>query len=88
MVWCTQTVFVNNNGIKVNKENYCLHLRKKLFLVIEKCVKCDDWIFAKDGVPSHRSHLVQDFLKIKLKRCSIHAKEWPPSSPEFTGLFL
>ena len=23
MIWCKQTFFVNSNGIKVNKENYC-----------------------------------------------------------------
>ena len=49
----TKPFFVNTNGIKVNKENYCRHLCKELFPAIEKVVKRDDWIFAKDGVPSH-----------------------------------
>ena len=49
----TKPFFVNNYGIKVNKENYCQHLRKELFPVIEKVVKRDDWIFAQDGPPSH-----------------------------------
>ena len=71
----TKLFFVNNNGIKVNKENYCRHLRKELFPAIEKVVKRDDWIFPEDGPPSHRSHLVQYFLKTKLKRCFICAEE-------------
>ena len=87
MLWCNQTFFfVNNNGIKVNKENYCRHLRKELFPAIEKVVKRDDWIFAHDGAPSHRSHLVQDFLKTKLKRRFIRAEEWPPSAPNVNPL--
>ena len=50
----TKPFFVNNNGNKENKENnmevnkgnYCRHLRKELLPVIEKIVKCNDWIFA------------------------------------------
>ena len=59
--------FVNNNGIKVNKENYCRHLRKELFPAIEKVSKRHDWISAQDEAPSYRSDLVQYFLKTKLK---------------------
>ena len=88
MVWCKQTFFVNNNGIKVNKENYCWHLHEELFPNTERVVKRDDWIFSQDGAPSHRSHLVQDFLKTKLKRRFIRAEEWPPSWCKPTGLFL
>ena len=46
--WCgaTKTFFVNENGIKVNKENYCKHLKRKLFPAIKKLAKHDDWIFA------------------------------------------
>ena len=45
--------FVNNNCIKVNKENYCRHLRKKKLLNV---------MITQDRVLSNRSHLVQDFL--------------------------
>ena len=31
------------------------------------------------GAPSDRSHLIQDFLKTKLKRRFIRAEEGPPS---------
>ena len=41
----TKPFFVNENGIKVNKENYCKHLKKQLFPAIKKLVKHDDWIF-------------------------------------------
>ena len=34
--------FGNKNGIKVNKENYCRHLRMELFPAIEKVFKRDD----------------------------------------------
>ena len=37
----TKPFFVSNNGIKVNKENYCRHLRKEWFPGIEKVVKHD-----------------------------------------------
>ena len=59
----TKPFFVNENGIKVNKENYCKHLRKQLFPEIKKLAKRDDWIFFQDSAPSHRSNLVQDFLE-------------------------
>ena len=82
----TKPFFVNSNGIKVNKENYRLHLKKELFPTIERLVKRDDWIFAQDGAPSHRSALVQDFLSSYLKRRFIRAEEWPPSSPDLNPL--
>ena len=47
----TKIFFVNNNGIKVNKESYYRHLGKELFPAIEKVIKRDDWIFAQDGAP-------------------------------------
>ena len=86
MVWSNQTFFINNNGVKVNKENYCRHLSKKLLRAIEKVVQPDDLIFAQDGAPSHRSHLVQDFLKTKLKRRFIRAEEWSLFSPDVNAL--
>ena len=78
--------FVNNDGIKVNKENYCRHWRKELFPATEKVVKRGEWMFAWDGAPSHRSHFVQDFLKTKLKRRFIRAEEWFPPSPDVNTL--
>ena len=77
---------VNNNGIKVNKESYCPHLRKELFPAMGKIVKRDDRIFCQDGAPSHRSYLEQDFLKTKLKRRFIRAEEWPPSAPNVKSM--
>ena len=49
----TKPFFVNENGIKVKKENYCKHLKKQLFPAIKKLVKRDDWIFLQDSAPSH-----------------------------------
>ena len=77
---------VNSNGIKFNKENYCRHWIKELFPAIEKVVKRDDWIFAQDGAQSHWSHLLQDFLKVKLKSRFIRAEEQPLSSPDVNPL--
>ena len=57
-----------------------------MFPAIVKVVKRDHWIFAQDGAPFHRSHLVQDFLKTTLKRLFIPAKEWSPSSPDVNPL--
>ena len=64
----TKPFLVNNNGIKVDKENYCQHLRRELFLAIEKVIKCDDWTFAQDEMPTLQSRVVQDLLKTRLKR--------------------
>ena len=33
----TKSFSVNNNGIKVSKENYCQNLRKELFPTVESC---------------------------------------------------
>ena len=55
----TKPFIVNENGIKVNKENYCKYLKKQLFPAIKELVKRDDWIFVQDSVPSHRSNLVK-----------------------------
>ena len=73
----TNLFFVNNNVIKVNKENYCRHLPKELFPAIEKVVKCDDWIFAQDGAPSHRSLLIQDFLKKEIETSFLPCRRMP-----------
>ena len=55
----TKPFFVNENVIKVNKKNYCKHLKKQLFPAIKKLVKRDDWIFVQDSAPSYRSNLVK-----------------------------
>ena len=82
----TKPSFVNNNDIKINKENYCWHLRNELFSATGKVVKRDDLIFAQDEAPSHRSHLVKNFHKTKLKPSFIRVEEWPPSSPDVNPL--
>ena len=79
-------IFVNENGIKVNKKNYCKHLKKQLFPAIKKLVKRDDWIFVQDSAPSHRTNLIQDFLKKTLKRRFVKCVEWPPSSSDVNPL--
>ena len=82
----TKSFFVNENGIKVNKENYFKNLKRQLFPAIEKLVKRNDWIFVQDSAPSHRSNLVQDFLEKSLKRHFVKCVEWPPSSPNVNPL--
>ena len=72
----TKPFFVNNNGVKVNKQNYFRHLCKKLFPAIEEVVKRNYWEFAQNGAPTHRFHLVQDFLETIPKRRFIRAEEW------------
>ena len=82
----TKPFFVSENGIKVNKENYCKHLKKHLFPAIKKLVKRDNWIFVQYSAPSHRSNLVQDFLEKTLKRRFVKCVEWPSSSPDVNPL--
>ena len=83
----TKPFFVNENGIKVNKESYCKHLKKQLFPAIKKLVKFDDWIFVQNSAPSHRSNLVQEIeFEKTLKRRFVKCVEWPPSSPDMNPL--
>ena len=82
----TKPFFVNGNGVKVNKENYCKNLRKQLFPAIKKLVKCDDRIFVQDSTPSYRWNLVQDFLEKFVKRRFAKCVEWPPSSADVSPL--
>ena len=49
----TKPFCVNENCIKVNKENYCKHFKKQLFPAIKKLVKHDGLIFVQDSAPSH-----------------------------------
>ena len=76
----TKPFLENDNGITVNKENYCKHLKKQLFPAIKKLVQ--------DSTPSHRSNLVQDFLEKALKCRFAKCVGWPPSSPDVNGLPL
>ena len=58
--------FVNENGLKVNAERYKKHLEKQLFPEVDRLMNGTCWIFLQDSAPSHRSNLVQNFLKEKL----------------------
>ena len=78
----TKPFFENENAIKVNKENYCKHLKKQLFPAIKKLVKRDDWIFVQDSSPSHWSNLPQVLFEKTLKRRFLKCVEWPPTSPD------
>ena len=71
----TKPFFVNENGVKVNKENYCKHSKKQLFPAIKKLVKRDDWILAQDSAPSHQSNLVKDLVEKTLTRCFVKCVE-------------
>ena len=82
----TQPFFVNEKGLKVNGVRYHKHLQKDLIPAIEKVVKRDDWMFVQDGAPSHRSKLVQNFMKTELKHRFVTSAEWPPASPDCNPL--
>ena len=82
----TKPFFVNEKGLKVNGVRYHKHLQKDLIPAIEKVVKRDDWMFVQDGAPSHRSKLVQNFMKTELKRRFVTSAEWPPASPDCNPL--
>ena len=82
----TKPFFMNESGIKVNKENYCKHIKKQLFPAIKNLAKRDDCIFVQDSAPSHRSNLVQDFLEKSLKRRFVKCVVWPLFSPDVNPL--
>ena len=58
----TKPFFVNENGIKVNKQNYCKRLKNSFFLQLK-------------SASSHRSNLVQHFLQKALKDCFVKNAE-------------
>ena len=72
---------MNENGLKVNAKTYKKHLEKQLFPEVDRLINGTSWIFLQDSAPSHRSNLVQNFLKEKLGSKFIKHIEWPPSSP-------
>ena len=77
----TKPLFVNKR-LKVNAENYRKHPKKLLFPVINKIDPQKDWIFIQDGVMSHTSNLVQDFLKETILWCYIKKDRWTPKLPD------
>ena len=82
----TKPFCVNENGIKVNKENYCKHFKKQLFPAIKKLVKHGGLIFVQDSAPSHRSNFVQDFLEKILKCHFVKCVKWSRSLPDVNSL--
>ena len=78
----TKPFFVNENGLKVNAKTYKKHLEKQLFPEVDQLMNSTSWIFPQDSAPSHRSNLVQNFLKEKLGSKLIKHAECPPSSPD------
>ena len=82
----TNPFFVNDKGLKVDGVSYKKHLKKQLFPSINKVYKRNDWIFVQDSAPSHRSNIVQEFLKQELNRRFIKPSDWPPYSPDSNPL--
>ena len=85
-LFATKTFFVNENGLKVNAKTYKKHLEKQLFPEVDRLMNGTCWIFLQDSAPSHRSNLVQNFLKEKLGSKFIKHTEWLPSSPDCNPL--
>ena len=87
MVSACKTLFcVDENGLKVIAKTYKKHLEKQLFPEVDRLMNGTSWVFVQDSVPSHRSNLVQNFLKEKLGSKFIKHIEWPPSSPDYNPL--
>ena len=82
----TKPFFVNENGLKVNAKTYKKHLEKQLFPEVDRLMNGTSWIFLQDSTPSHRSNLVQNFLKERLVSKFIKHTEWLPSSPDYNPL--
>ena len=63
---------------------FCIkkHLEKQLLPDIDKMLTRKDWIYIRDSAPSHRSNLVQGYLKERLGKRFVKSGEWPPSSPD------
>ena len=77
---------MNENGLKVNAKTYKKHLEKQLFPEVGRLINGTSWIFLQDSAPSHRSNLVQNFLKEKLGSKFIKHTKWRPLSPDWNPL--
>ena len=82
----TKPFFVNQNGIKVNGENYQKHLQDELFPAIRETYPREDFTFVQDGARSHIDKRVQAYLKSELGRRYVCAEDWPPYSPDCNPL--
>ena len=82
----TKPIFVNQQGLKVNAERYCRHLKTELSPEIRKVYPREDWIHMQDGVTLQTSNLVQKFLEETIPRRYVKKKEWPPKSPDANPL--
>ena len=72
--------------MKVNAVSYHNHLDKQLIPEIDNLVSRKDWVYIQDSAPSHRSNLVQGYLKDKLRTRFVKSGEWPPASPDCNPL--
>ena len=60
----TKPVFVNENGIKVNKENYCKHLKNSCFLQLKNLLSVMTGYLSKIVL----RHIDRIWYKISLKK--------------------
>ena len=82
----SKPIFVADEKIKVNSQNFLKHLEDNLIPAIEQLYLHKDFIYVQDSASSHRSNLVQTFLKEKLKKRYVANTEWPPNSPDCNPL--
>ena len=78
--------FVNDDGMKVNAVLYQKHLEKQLLPEIDELVSRKDWVYIQVSAPSHRSNLVQGYLKERLGKRFVKSGEWPPALPDCNPL--
>ena len=82
----TRPFFVNEEGVKVNGENYQQHLQEELLPAIRSVYPREDFTFIQDGASSHTDKRVQKFLRANLGRRFVVAQDWPPHSPDCNPL--
>ena len=68
------------------KKHIKKHLEKQHFPEVDRLMNGTSWIFLQDSAPSHRSNLVQNFLKEKLGSKFIKHTKWRPLSPDWNPL--
>ena len=82
----TKPFFVGGTGLKGNGCAYLKHLKKDLIPAVEMLYPRNDFHFVQDSASSHRSKIVQAFLKDRLKSRFVKSSEWPPRSPDCNPL--
>ena len=68
--------------MKSNSRSYLQHLRNDIMPVMKELYPNNNFIFIQESAPSHRTKIVQDFLRKELKPIFVANTELPSFFPD------